>query len=98
MTRDWTQARAKVDREGMCRSCARGEPLEAAHIVPRSRVNADGGAEHEDNIVPLCPPCHRAQHAGALELLPLLTLREQGYAAGLVGLPEALRRTTRGGP
>lgn len=78
----------------MCRACGRGEPLEAAHIIPRSRINADGGAEHPDNIIPLCPPCHRAQHAGSLPLLPLLSLPEQSYAAGLVGLTEALRRTT----
>lgn len=79
----------------MCRACARPEP-QAAHIIPRSRINADGGAEHPDNIVPLCPSCHRAQHAGSLQLLPLLSLSEQGYAAGLVGIAEALRRTTGG--
>lgn len=98
MRRSWDAAREKVDREGMCRRCGRGEPLEAAHVVPRSRINADGGAEHPDNIVPLCPACHQAQHAGHLELLPLLTRTEQSYAARLVGLAEAYRRTTSGLP
>jgi hypothetical protein len=66
--------------------------IEAAHIVPRSRVTT--GGEHPDNIVPLCTRCHRSQHVGGLELLPFLTTPEQAYAAGLVGIAEAYRRTT----
>lgn len=95
MKRDWAAARAKVDAEGHCRACGSTHGLEAAHIVPRSRLRADEGAEDPRNICVLCARCHRAQHAGALELLPILTLEEQGYAASLVGLVEATRRTTR---
>lgn len=94
MRRDWGAARAKVEREGACRNCGTSHGLQAAHIVPRSRLTAKEGAEHPNNIVPLCADCHAAQHAGHLELLPLLTLEEQGYISGLVGIEEARRRTT----
>jgi len=95
MKRDWRAARAKVDTEGSCRACGTGPPLESAHIVPRSRLRADEGAEDPLNVIPLCPQHHLLHHAGHLELLPLLTLPEQGYVAGLVGIEEARRRTTR---
>jgi hypothetical protein len=93
--RDWTEPREKVDAEGRCRVCARtGLKIDAAHIVPRSRVVA-GPGEHPDNIVPLCHErCHPAYDAGELDLLPFLTLGEQGYATELVGLVEAMQRTT----
>ncbi len=93
MSRDWTAARAKVDAEGACRSCGTPHGLEAAHIVPRSRVTS--GGEDARNIVPLCRMCHADQHAGTVELLPLLSRSEQAYAVELVGLTEALRRVTR---
>lgn len=95
MKRDWTEARAKVEEEGCCRACGSSDFafLEAAHIIPRSRVTS--GGEHPANVVPLCSSCHRDQHAGRLELLPLLTLVEQSYIAGLVGIENARRRTTR---
>jgi len=95
MRRNWTEARAKVHEEGRCRACHTTHGLQAAHVVPRSRVNAGLGAEHPLNIVPLCAHCHALQHDGKLELLPLLSFREQGYVAGLVGIEEARRRTTR---
>lgn len=94
MKRDWSQARAKVAEEGRCRSCGRSQDLEAAHVIPRSRIGPKGGAEDPRNICPLCRRCHRAQHDGKLELLPLLSLEEQGYIAGLVGIEEARRRVT----
>lgn len=95
MKRDWTEARAKVQREGRCRHCGAGAYLEAAHVVPRSRIGAGRGAEDPRNIVPLCRLCHAAQHRGELELLPLLRLDEQSYVVSLVGIAEAWRRTTR---
>lgn len=95
-TRDWTRARQKVDAEGACRACGTTHGLQAAHIVPRSRVSAGAGrGEDPRNIVPLCVDCHADEHNGRLELLPLLTLPEQGYIAELVGIEEARRRTTR---
>lgn len=92
MKRDWSQARAKVKAEGRCRSCGLGIYLEAAHIIPRSRVTA--GGEDPRNIVPLCRDCHTQQHGPGLDLLPLLTRDEQAYAVELVGIAEAYRRTT----
>ena len=91
--RDWTEARRKVESEGRCRACGATLGLQAAHIIPRSRVRY--GGEHPDNILPLCGECHSAQHAGHLELLPLLTHDEQVYAVTLChGIEEARRRLT----
>jgi hypothetical protein len=90
--RIWTAARNKVASEGACRRCRSPFALEAAHIIPRSRVGAQKGAEHEDNIVPLCSRDHAAQHAGLWELGPFLTEAEWRHAVGLVGEGEAERR------
>jgi 5-methylcytosine-specific restriction endonuclease McrA len=90
--RDWTAARAKVDEEGQCRACGTNSGLQAAHVIPRSRITR--GGEDPRNIVPLCVGCHQAQHAGRLELLPVLHRDEQAYAVELVGLGEAYRRVT----
>jgi cytochrome c553 len=57
-------------------------------------LRADEGAEDPRNIIPLCDPCHKAQHRGTLELLPLMAKREQAYVVSLVGIEEARRRTT----
>lgn len=88
--------RAKVDKAERCRGCGeRGRRLEAAHIIPRSRIKADPAlAEHENNCVPLCRDCHNAYDSRTLDLLPYLTLAEQGHAALLVGLVEAIFYTT----
>ena len=97
MKRDWKPARAKVEREGRCRRCRNTRNVEAAHIIPRSRVGPPHGDDPR-NIVPLCGPfpggCHGKQERGEFELLPLLTRDEQAYAVELVGLGEAWRRLT----
>lgn len=97
--RNWTKPREKVEAEGRCRVCARtGIKIDAAHLIPRSRVGP-GEGEHPDNIVPLCQEsCHPAFDLYGLDLLPFLTLGEQAYAAGLVGLVEAYQRLTNGRP
>jgi len=55
--------------EGVCRGCGEdapfrgkdGEPfLEVHHLQRRS----DGGADHPDNVIALCPNCHRRVHQG----------------------------------
>jgi len=55
--------------DGVCRGCGEnapfkdtnGEPfLEVHHLRRRS----DGGADHPDNVVALCPNCHRRVHYG----------------------------------
>lgn len=92
MKRDWGAARAKVDDEGCCRVCGGTWNIEAAHIIPRSRITS--GGEDARNIVPLDRMCHVAYDEGTLDLLPHLTLDEQAYAAELVGLAEAYQRIT----
>lgn len=95
--RDMRAARHKVFVEGRCRACGRtNRRLDPAHIIPRSRISARMGAEDPRNIVPLCRGCHDDHHGfRGLELLSRLTLEEQQYIVGLVGLGEAYRRTTR---
>jgi 5-methylcytosine-specific restriction endonuclease McrA len=93
MPRNWEAARAKCEREQTCRNCG-GAPVEAAHIVPRSRIGIGKGGEAEENICPLCRSCHTAYDQGKLDLLPVLTRSEQAYAVELVGLAEAYQRTT----
>jgi hypothetical protein len=90
--RVWGAARAKVRSEGRCRRCHGTYRLEAAHIIPRSRVGARRGAEDSENIVPLCAGCHSSSHAGLWELGPFLSPFEFAHAVGLVGEGEAERR------
>jgi cytochrome c553 len=92
MPRDWEAARAKVEAEVRCRVC-QYSALDAAHIIPRSRVSP-GPGEDPRNIVPLCRMCHAAYDQGTLDILPYLSREEQAYAVELVGLAEAYRRTT----
>jgi hypothetical protein len=97
LRRDWTLARSKCDAEGGCRNC--GFPrVEAAHIIGRehdSKPPLRGGVfahpgyvVNPDRIIPLCRECHQGpqgQHAGRLDLLPLLTLDEQLQAVADAG-------------
>jgi predicted restriction endonuclease len=69
------------------------EGVDAAHIIPRSRVGPKYG-EVALNCVPLCRGHHRAYDEGQLDLLPYVTFPEQAYAVALVGLEEARRRLT----
>lgn len=52
----------KCALEGRCRACGwapRGfDRIERAHLVARSQ----GGGDVDDNLVPLCSPCHRRLH------------------------------------
>jgi predicted restriction endonuclease len=95
VSRDWAAARAKVDEERACRhaspECA-GQ-LDAAHIIPRSRIPGPE-AMMASNIVPLCRTHHERFDAGGLDILPYLTRDEQAFAVFLVGIAEAYRRLT----
>lgn len=60
---------ALEEADGVCQGCESeapfldesGEPfLEVHHMKRRS----DGGADHPDNVVALCPNCHRRVHHG----------------------------------
>jgi hypothetical protein len=85
--------RDKVVTEGRCRRCHATHNLEAAHIIPRSRVGARKGAEAALNCIPLCHDCHMAHdQERAFPLAPFLTTAEWEYAVGLIGVGEAERR------
>ena len=95
--RDWSLAAAKVHGdEQRCRNC--GEtPVEAAHVIGRSRDQRSGNTltVSPDSVIPLCRDCHRKYDARDLDVLPHLTVREQAQAvtdAG--GIIAALRRVT----
>jgi hypothetical protein len=93
-TRDWTSARAKVESEGMCRRCGTTSQVDAAHLVPRSRVGPGAGDE-PGNIIPLCRNhCHYAYDFTGLDISPFVRPEEWAYVVGLVGLAEARRRIT----
>lgn len=91
MRRSWVAARQKVELEGSCRWCGFTEGIQAAHIIPRSRVSA-GPGEDPRNIVPLCLECHALFDGLCLDLTGALTREEQAYAVELVGITEAMRR------
>jgi hypothetical protein len=80
--------RWESSREGLvqCRACGVGN-VDVHHVVHR-RLGGDG---HPDNLIPLCRDCHQAAHDRKLDLLPYLTLDEQGYAASLIGIERAHR-------
>jgi hypothetical protein len=87
------EQRAKV-RHLDCVICGGGwEPLDPAHVIPRSM----GGCDHQDCVCALCRPCHRLYDSGELDLLPYLEVshrRELAHAVSHVGLIAALERIT----
>jgi hypothetical protein len=109
--RFWVHARAKVEREGVCRCCPETHGLQAAHVIGRAYDKPMSGDDREDlqvaghelapgvlyvhpgDVIPLCRRCHEAYDRRALEVLPRLSLDEQGRAAAHVGLVRALGRT-----
>lgn len=100
MRRDWSLARSKVEAEGRCRVCGQTSSLEAAHVCGQKYDSADGIVRPVD-VVPLCSRkpsgaggCHQAYDSHDLDLLPYLSLEEQAWAAGHLGLVRALARTT----
>lgn len=108
-SRNWTDARRKVEREGVCRVCgADGSRvrLDAAHVVgrfhdqphplPSPRELAKGELYvHPLDIVPLChAKCHAAYDQHQLDLLPHLNMAEQARAVEHVGIARAYRRLT----
>ena len=97
MRRDWSAARAKVDREGRCRNCPNTWPLETAHVIGRARDRRENGKAivDPDSVIPLCGDCHRLYDLGQLDILPLLTTTEQARAVlDADGMITALRRVT----
>lgn len=102
-TRNWQDARRKVETERRCRVCGadpfHGGRLEAAHVIGRENDEEVGGVLWVNplDVVPLCGGCHRAYDARELDLLPYLTVGEQARAVQVAGgIAAALRRV--GGP
>lgn len=46
-----------------CQTCGEGEPLHVHHIVPFRMFDDHETANHESNLISLCPPCHRKADA-----------------------------------
>lgn len=93
--RDWREARAKVDLEGVCRVCRCGyDHIDAAHVIPRSLAPNHG--EQGDAIVGLCRACHTDYDEHRLDLLPYLSLAEQVSAVKAAGGIERARRIISG--
>lgn len=69
----------KVDGKG-CRCCGISRiPVEAHHLVPRSKFIGErlSGRVHDpDNIIPLCHPCHTGHHTTAHRRVPREVLTE----------------------
>lgn len=110
IVRDWSDARAKVEAERVCRVGAVGwgrscgecaGPVQAAHVIGREHDRARDGQARlyvaPVDVVPLCARHHRDYDARALDLLPFLTIDEQARAVSVAGgIIAALRRTTNG--
>ena len=112
LRRDWTDARAKVEREACCRFCgfsgASQSLLEAAHIIGRKHdpilAGPRGGKYiyvHPDSTIPLCGPfthgnCHMEYDQGNIDILPHLTLHEQVRAVEDAGGIVSALRRTTG--
>lgn len=84
-------ARRKVHGQP-CRNCGSRQNIDCAHVIPKSL----GGRNLPQSVIGLCRRCHRAQHEGRLELLPLLTRDEQMEAVRVLGIARAFRYLTRG--
>ena len=98
--RDWSEARQKVDEEGRCRVCLRGDKkLEAAHILGRryDRPRVEGSTTkvllvHRLSVIPMCSECHYAYDSHRLSILKYLTPEEQVRAVQDAGTIELARR------
>jgi len=82
--------KGKVLAQGARIHWATSEPVDPAHITPRSL----GGCDHSDCVIGLTRSSHRDYDAGELDILPYLTLEEQGHAVSHLGILGALKRTT----
>jgi hypothetical protein len=99
LRRDWSDARAKVSKEGRCRLCghipASESLLEAAHLVGCKYDPVMAGPRggkylyvEPDSIVPLCGPfthgnCHMRFDKREVSLIGVLDIREYRYAIKL---------------
>lgn len=98
--RDWSDARQKIEAEGRCRVCLRGDKkLDAAHIIGRryDRPRVEGSTTKILWVNPLsvfaaCRDCHFEYDAHRLSILKHLTVEEQIQAVKDAGGIELARR------
>lgn len=84
--RDPNAGRRKcLSPESECRLCGARRSLERHHLVPRSQT----GDDVDENLIPLCTPCHRKVTENDPEALALLRGRlfpeEEAYCAFRMG-------------
>ena len=80
------------DTDATCRVCG-AAPTDRAHVIPRSL--APNAGDHAPHIIGLCRRHHQAYDAGALDVLPVLTVEEQAAAVTAAGgIVSALRVIT----
>lgn len=63
-TRPFGKQKAKVRDQFKCKICNFDLIVHAHHIIPKK----DGGSDHIDNIITLCPNHHAMAHAGLLSV------------------------------
>lgn len=98
--RDWSAAREKIEREGVCRYCGDRVLLEAAHVTSREHdeLGPDGRTflVRPDSVIPLCRRHHEAYDRHEIDLLPFLFLPEQVAAVQAAGGIAAANRRLSG--
>lgn len=58
--------RAVLKRDNhQCQECGSSDSLHIHHKVPFRMFNDSDAANHEDNLITLCAPCHRMADAGS---------------------------------
>lgn len=99
--RYWDGALEKIRREGRCRLCPEVYGLQAAHTIARKHDEAveleDGTLARfvdPDDVIPLCAKCHLDYDARRVNILPVLTPREQSAAVAHIGIVRAYVRFT----
>ena len=69
------RARVRDEANGWCARCSTAAAHgHAHHLLPRSA----GGADADDNLAWLCPPCHEWAHANPAEAYATGWLRRRG--------------------
>jgi hypothetical protein len=75
----------RYDPHKICKACTGGRSKvgpRPCHVC-KGRGHLKGRYVPPEAVIPLCEHCHDDQHAGKLELLPLLTVTEQIYCVGV---------------
>lgn len=88
MARDWSEAKAKCEDEGVCRYPGCNAQPTPAHLWHRGM----GGGMDAAGIIPLCLAHHTRFDEHQLDVLELCTLEEQLYCVRQAGSIERARQ------